>query len=151
MPIVTGATSTCACVQPGTTVPPPSAVSSDTARAEARSGSSRSTPRSNRAEASLNSRCRRLIRAVPAMEKCAASMTRSALSGVISVASPPIVPASEIGPDSSVIRMSSGSRARTTWSRVSSCSPGRARRTTIGPVSADRSNACSGWPSSIIR
>ncbi len=149
--IETGGTSTCACVQPGTTVPPASEASIDAALADARSGSSRSTPRSNRAEASENSRWRRLIRAVPAAEKCAASITRSRDSSVISVASPPMVPAIEIGPEASVIRMSSGLSSRTTWSRVSSRSPGWARRTTIGPVSRSRSNACSGWPSSSIR
>jgi hypothetical protein len=62
-----------------------------------------------------------------------------------------MVPAIEIGPEESVMRMSSGSRSRTTWSSVSSRSPGLARRTTIGPVSLVRSNACSGWPSSSIR
>jgi hypothetical protein len=77
-------------------------------------------------------------------------MTRSRDCGVTSVASPPIVPASEIGPEESVIRMSSGSRVRVMWSSVSSVSPGQARRTTIGPVSADRSNACSGCPVSSI-
>ena len=138
-------------MQPATSVPPPSAVSMAAALADARSGSSRSTPRSNRAEASENSRCLRLIRAVPRAEKCAASMTRSRDSSLTSVARPPMVPAIEIGPEASVIRMSSGSSSRTTWSSVSSRSPGRARRTTIGPDSRALSNACSGWPSSSIR
>ena len=62
-----------------------------------------------------------------------------------------MVPAIEIGPDPSVMRMSSGYRARLTWSSVSSFSPGRARRTTISPWSLDLSNACSGCPSSSIR
>ena len=78
-------------------------------------------------------------------------MTRSVEVSSISVDRPPMVPAMEIGPDASVIRMSAGSRVRTTWSSVSSFSPGCARRTTISPVSLDRSNACSGCPSSNIR
>ncbi len=91
------------------------------------------------------------MRAVPVAEKWAASMTRSVEASEISVSSPPIVPAIEIAPEESVIRMSSGSSLRTTWSRVSSVSPGSALRTTTGPLSLDRSKACSGWPSSIIR
>ena len=79
--------------------------------------------------------------------KCAASRTRSVDAASTSVVRPPIVPARPTGPESSVMRRSSGSRRRVTWSRVSSCSPGAARRTTIGPCSRDRSNACSGWPS----
>ena len=78
-------------------------------------------------------------------------MTMSVESSSISVARPPIVPAIEIGPLSSVMRMSSGYSVRVTWSSVTSVSPGRARLTTIGPRSLDRSKACSGWPSSIIR
>jgi hypothetical protein len=112
--IVTGGTSTDACVLPGWTVPPPSETSSEAALADARRGSSRSTPRSNLADDSENSRCLRLIRAVPRAEKWAASMTRSRESSVISVARPPMVPAIEIGPEESVIRMSSGSSSRTT-------------------------------------
>ena len=77
-------------------------------------------------------------------------MTRSDEFSSISVAMPPIVPAIEMGPEESVMRMSSGSSVRTTWSRVSSRSPGLARRTTMGPLSLDRSNGCSGWPSSSI-
>ena len=111
---MTGSTGTDACVQPGTRVPPPSQASMAAAFADARSGSSRSTPRSNLLDASLTSLCRLLIRAVPVAEKCAASMTRSVELGEISVASPPMVPAIEIGPDASVIRMSSGSRSRIT-------------------------------------
>jgi hypothetical protein len=52
--------------------------------------------------------------AVPRAEKCAASITRSVEASSISVDRPPMVPAMEIGPDASVIRMSSGSRVRTT-------------------------------------
>ncbi len=47
----------------------------------------------------------------------------------------------------SVMSRSSGSRRRSTSSRVRSCSPGRARRTTIEPLRRSRSKACSGWPS----
>ena len=86
-------------MQPGTTVPPPRAASKRAGLGRAaRSCSSRSTPRSNRAEASENSRCRLLIRAVPRAEKCAASMTRLRDYSEISVARPPMVPAIEIGP-----------------------------------------------------
>ncbi len=62
-----------------------------------------------------------------------------------------MVPAIEMGPEESVITTSSGSRSRSTWSRVSSFSPGSARRTTMGPLSRSASNACNGWPSSSIR
>ncbi len=58
--------------------------------------------------------CRRPIRPVASAAKCAASMTRSVEFSSISVAIPPSVPASEIGPEESVIRTSSGSSSRTT-------------------------------------
>ncbi len=72
------------------------------------------------------------------------------LSGRTSVVAPPITPASEIGPDSSVTTMSSGSSARSTSSSVVSFSPSAARRTTIPPLSDGVSNACMGWPVSSI-
>ena len=53
----------------------------------------------------------------------------------ISVPAPPITPASPIGPESSVISRSSGSRVRSTSSSVVSRSPLRARRTTMPPAS----------------
>jgi hypothetical protein len=68
----------------------------------------------------------------------------------ISVDAPPITAASPIGPDSSVITRSSLVSFRSTPSRVVSFSPSRASRTVIGPVTASRSNACIGWPSSSI-
>ena len=74
----------------------------------------------------------------------------SVVAAEISVDAPPITPASAIGPRSSVITRSSGSRARTAPSRVVSFSPGSARRTPIGPASLARSKACSGWPVSSI-
>ena len=112
--------------------------------AEARSGSSRSTPRSNRYDASLCSRWRRAILATPTGEKCAASISTSVVSSLISVVRPPMVPASETAPEPSAMTMSPGSSARVTWSRVSSRSPGSARRTSIAPVTLALSKACSG-------
>ena len=67
---------------------------------------------------------------------------------LISVAAPPITPARAIGPESSVMTTSSGSRSRTTSSSVVSFSPAVARRTRMSPESLAASKACRGWPSS---
>ena len=147
---VTGAGPGPATVTPRSTSAPPSEASSAHARASAGPATSGSTPRSNRLDASLGSLCRRMPREIVAGCQCAASSTTSVVSGPISVAAPPMIPASAIGPDSSVTSRSSGSSVRRTPSRVSSFSPGRARRTVIGPVSRPRSNACIGWPVSSI-
>jgi hypothetical protein len=71
-------------------------------------------------------------------------------SGRTSVLAPPITPAIEIGPVSSAMTMSSGSRVRSTSSSVVSFSPARARRTTSPPLMDGVSNACIGWPISSI-
>ncbi len=67
-----------------------------------------------------------------------------------SLVSPPITAASEIGPVSSQITMSSAVSTRLTPSRVVSFSPASARRTTSGPTIRSASKACIGWPSSSI-
>ena len=59
----------------------------------------------------------------------------AAVDTVISVLAPPITPASPMGPESSVMSRSSGSRVRSTSSRVVSFSPAVALRTTMGPDS----------------
>ena len=82
--------------------------------------------------------------------QCAASSSTSTVSGCHSLVSPPITAASEIGPESSQITMSSASSTRATPSRVVSFSPGVARRTTRPPRSRLRSNTCIGWPISSI-
>ena len=104
-------------------------------RSAATGGSCGSTVRSNRRDASLGSLCRRAPRAIVAGSKCAASITTSigSVPGRISVDAPPITPARPIGPESSVMSRSSGSRRRSTSSRVVSVSPGCARRTTMRP------------------
>ncbi len=61
------------------------------------------------------------------------------------------MPASEIGPLSSVMRMSVGVQRAVDVVERGQRLARRARRTTIGPVSLARSKACSGWPSSSIR
>ncbi len=132
-------------------VPPPYVVSSATARSSATSGSAGSTPRSQRLAASLNSLCRRAVRPTITGSQCAASNSTSVVPGCTSLVSPPITAASEIGPLSSQITMSSASRVRLAPSSVVSFSPGVARRTTSGPRSRSRSNACIGWPNSSIR
>jgi hypothetical protein len=132
-------------------VPPPCSTSSRTARSIDGSVSSRSTPRSHRLDASLCSLCRRQVRATITGSQCAASNSTSTVDGRTSEVSPPITAASEIGPVSSQITMSSGSSVRAVPSRVVSRSPARARRTTSGPRNAARSNACIGWPSSSMR
>ena len=139
-------------VRPAAIVPPPCSTSSAATRSAAIGGSCGSTVRSNRREASLGSLCLRAVRAIVAGSQWAASMTTSMGSapGRISVDAPPITPARPIGPESSVMSRSSGSRRRCTSSSVVSVSPGRARRTTIGPDSRPASKACSGWPSSSI-
>jgi hypothetical protein len=132
-------------------VPPPCSTSSRTAFSIAGSASSRSTPRSHRLDASLCSLCRRQVRATMTGSQCAASNSTSTVSGCTSDVSPPITAASEIGPVSSQITMSSGSSVRVTLSSVVSFSPAVARRTTSGPVRRFRSNACMGCPNSSIR
>jgi hypothetical protein len=132
-------------------VPPPYSTSSRVARSIAGSVSSLSTPRSQRLDASLLSRCRRQVRATITGSQCAASNSTSTVDGVTSDVSPPITAASEIGPVPSQMIMSSGSSVRATPSSVVSVSPGFARRTTSGPRSAARSKACIGWPSSSMR
>ena len=112
---------------------PPSSPSSWTARVEATGGSSGSTPRSNRFAASLDTLCRRAIRATATGAKCAASITSSVDAASISVVSPPMVPARPTAPESSAMTTSPGSRVRVTWSSVSSTSPGSARRTVTAP------------------
>ena len=136
------------------TAPPPRSTSASLVAVTKRSSgalarsraSTVSTPRSNRFDASLESLWRLDIRATTRGVKWAASRARSLVVSSTSVSSPPMVPASPMGPRSSVMRRSSPSSVRATWSRVSRVSPGAARRTTIGPRSFARSNACSGWP-----
>ena len=120
--------------------PPPCSTSSCAARSAATGGSSGSTVRSNRRDASLGSLCRRAPRAMTAGSKCAASISTSVRAAAarsptaaISVDAPPITPASPIGPDWSVISRSSGSSRRVTSSSVVSRSPACARRTTMPP------------------
>ena len=77
-------------------------------------------------------------------------MTTSVVLDEISVDSPPITPAIEIGPESSATTRSSGDSFRSEPSRVRSVSPSVARRTMIVPSSLAASKACSGWPYSSI-
>jgi hypothetical protein len=100
--------------------------------------------------ASLGSRWRRAVRATPVGSQCAASSSTAVVPSPISVEAPPMTAARPIGPLSSVISRSSVERVRTVPSRVVSFSPSRASRTVIGPVTALRSKACIGWPSSSI-
>jgi hypothetical protein len=75
------------------------------------------------------------VRKIEVASKCAASITTWVVLPDSSVLCPPITPASPMGPLPSVISRSSVERLRVTSSRVVSCSPSVARRTTIGPVS----------------
>ncbi len=106
--------------------------------------------RSNRRAASLGSLCRRTPRLIEAGSQCAASSSTSVLVSLISVLAPPMMPASEMGPVSSQMTMSSLASSRCTSSSVVSFSPGLARRTTSDPFTEPASNACRGWPSSSI-
>ncbi|PSK64690.1 hypothetical protein B0E53_03340 [Micromonospora sp. MH33] len=126
-------------------------MSSRTAFSSATSGSAGSTPRSQRLAASLNSLCRRAVRPTMAGSQCAASKSTSVVEATTSLVSPPITAASEIGPLSSQITMSSATSVRVTPSSVVSFSPASARRTTSGPLIRSASKACIGWPSSSIR
>ncbi len=120
-------------------VPPARSTSSVAARCAALYAAFGSTPRWNRLEASEGRLCRRRVREIVVGSKCAASMMTAVVDSRSSVLSPPITPARPIGPVSSVISRSSTSRPRVTESRVTSCSPGAALRTTIGPFSSDAS------------
>ena len=150
--IVTVGTSTCAWVQPGTTAAPPSEASSAAALAEARTGSSRSTSRSKRYDDSLNSRCRRLIRAVPRAEKCAASITRSR-RGLRDLGRQPAHGAGHrdrpgVVGDQDVVGVEVADDVVERLQPLAGPAPGGPRS---GRTARRRSNACIGWPSSIIR
>ena len=68
----------------------------------------------------------------------------------ISVDAPPMTAASPIGPESSVISRSSGVSFRVDAVQGGELLALAASRTVIGPVTASRSKACIGWPSSSI-
>lgn len=125
-------------------VPPPCSVSSRTARSSATSATAGSTPRSQRFAASLNSLCRRAVRPTIAGSQCAASKSTVVVPATTSLVSPPITAASEIGPVSSQMTMSSLVSTRLTPSRVVSFSPASARRTTSCPAIRSASKACIG-------
>ena len=116
-------------------VPPPCSTSSWATRSAAYDGSSGSTPRSKRLDASEGSLWRRAVRKIDVASKCAASITTWVVVSLSSVVWPPMTPAMPIGPVSSVISRSSADSVRVTSSRVVSFSPSAARRTTIGPDS----------------
>ncbi len=78
--------------------------------------------------------------------KVAASSSTFRVEAEISLVLPPMTPARATGPVPSVITMSLTSNARSIPSRVFMTSPGLARRTTMGPTSLSKSNACRGWP-----
>jgi hypothetical protein len=124
--------------------------SSRAARSSAIGGMFASTCRSNRFEASDGSLCLRTVRAIDAGSQTAASRRMSVLSSRTSVLAPPITPASDTGPVSSAMTMSSGSSSRTVSSSVVSFSPGFACRTTSPPLIDGVSKACMGWPISSI-
>ena len=95
-------------------------------------GSSGSTPRSKRLDASEGSLCRRAVRKTDIASKWAASITTWVVLAESSVVAPPITPARPIGPESSVISRSSADSVRSTPSSVVSRSPAR------GPSYHDR-------------
>ena len=81
----------------------------------------------------------------------AASINTRVVFGCTSLRSPPMTPAIEVGPSASSIRTMSESSVRVCPSRVSICSPSRARRTVSwAPATRSRSNACSGCAVSSI-
>jgi hypothetical protein len=83
--------------------------------------------------------------------KFAASRRRSVVEPLISVSSPPMIPASATERSPSAITRSFGASCRSTPSSVVSVSPGDARRTTIrASASFAKSNAWSGFPSASI-
>ena len=120
-----------------TYVAPPSSASSATARAAATGPSSGSTPRSNRRDASLDSLCRRAIRAIgTGVEVRRLDHEVGRVRRRSRCSRPPITPARPIGPRSSVISRSSGSsvaRSRGRASRAARPAPRGARRS--APVS----------------
>ena len=91
---------------------PPCLINRSVARAAAIGASMRSTPRSKRRDASEESLCRRLERAITFALKCAASITIRVVLSEISLCAPPITPATESAPLSSAITKSCGSSSR---------------------------------------
>jgi len=119
--------------------PPAYSSRSDTARSAAASATRGSTPRAKRFDASLGSLCRRWVRAIEIGSNHAASTKTFVVESEISVEAPPMTPARPIGPDSSVMRRSSGWSFRSCSSSVRRVSPSFARRTVMPPESASRS------------
>ena len=83
--------------------------------------------------------------------KTALSRRTFLVAGETSVSAPPMMPATATARRASAMTRSRVVRRRTTSSMVVMASPSSARRTIIfRPESVSRSNACSGWPHSII-
>ena len=117
-----------------------------------------STWRSKRMEASEMSARSRLVCEVRPALKQALSMSTSTVASVTSESMPPMTPASATGvaPRSPVaMRPMPAESVRSTLSRVRNRSPSRAARTATARLpsrssKAERSNACRGWPVSIM-
>ena len=141
-----------ATTEPGRSVAASCCTNSSASRSSARSAMSGSMPRLKRAEASECRLCRAEVSATDCGSHQAASTMTSVVVSEISVDAPPITPARAIGTSSpSTMTPSAGSRARSTPSSVSSCSPALTRRTrSCAPRTLSRSKAWVGWPSSSI-
>ena len=138
-----GKQSTC----PGKTCPGPVRASRAAMRSAACGAVFQSAPRSKRWDASVNSLKRRAAFRMTLGRNQAASSSTLRVSAVISVACPPITPASATGLSASQIARCPPVRSRSSPSRVTSFSPLRARRTMMAaPASLSRSKACVGWP-----
>ena len=99
--------------EPRVSLAPPAYSSSNaTTRSAAASATRGSTPLAKRFDASLGNLWRRCVRAMEIGSNQAASISTSVVESEISVLKPPMTPASPMGPDSSVINRSSGSRDR---------------------------------------
>ena len=109
------------------------------------------TPRSKRPLLSVRMPKARLVRRMAVRSNAAHSNITSVVPSVISLSSPPMMPARPVARSWSQMTRSSVRRARSFPSSVVSVSPGWARRTTIcRPRTLLRSKACMGWPYSIM-
>ena len=120
-------------MRPRATDPPAQARVNWATRSAPMRASRASWPFSNRRLASERRAKRWPVRRMLTGSNTADSMAISIVASVISLAAPPMTPAMPIGPLVSAMIKVSGVSSRSTWSRVSSRSPGSARRTTIVP------------------
>ena len=138
-------------IVPGTRRAPVNSSMSRVATIWASIACSGARPFSKRPLASLRSPRTCDVRWMLGPSQLATSISTRVVPSWTSERSPPMTPAIEVGPSASSMTSIWASRVRTCPSRVVTCSPSRARRTTsLPPATRSRSKACSGLPTSSI-